>query len=575
MKKYVNLILILLLSSSLYAFKLERPTIMPVEEAFQTTFNTTKDTLDIHLSIGEKIYVYKNKLSLKSNDGKVLSLTLPKAVMHDGEEVYFHTLDASVPLSQIDAKELTLEFQGCSEIGICYPPVKEKYTVDTSSKPLAKTTTPTDTTPAKVSEENQIANLLQNSNIFLILATFFGFGLLLALTPCVFPMIPILSSLIAAQSGEMSAKRGFMLSLIYILSMSVTYTFAGVLAGMFGANLQAALQNPWVIGAFSGVFVLLAFSMFDYFAIELPQSLQNYFNKKSNDAQGNGIMSIAVMGFLSALIVGPCIAPPLAGALVYIGQTGDAVLGGLALFTLSMGMGTPLLLIGTAAGKYMPKPGGWMNRVSQVFGVVMLGVAIWMLSRIVEDSTTMFLWALLAIGTGIFFGALEPMEKANDKNFIKKFITFLLFFYGLILFIGALSGATNPLKPLSHIGGSASTSIPKAQFESVNSLENLQDKINHSSSLVMVDFTAKWCVSCKELEENTFSDARVINAFSNMQLLQANVTENSEEDKRMQKAYGIVGPPAILFFRDGKEIQGSRIIGYKPADEFLTHINSL
>lgn len=346
-------------------------------------------------------------------------------------------------------------------------------------------------------------------------------------------MIPILSSIIvkAGDDGKLTASRGFFLSLVYVLAMSAAYTIAGVLAGVFGANLQVALQNPYVLTVFAGIFVALAFSMFGYFKLELPQSLQNKINKTTDGKEKQGVVGIAIMGFLSALIVGPCVAPPLAGgALVYIGQTGDAILGGMALFVMSLGMGAPLLLIGLGAGKYMPKPGGWMDSVSKIFGIVMLAVAVWMLDRVLNATIIMYLWALLLIGAALYLKVFE--------HIISRLITTVIMIFGVILFVGAVSGATNPLDPLSkftsNVAGQVSNSA-KLQWQYVKTNEEIDAAVKASNKPVMLDFYADWCVSCKELEGITFKDEAVLAKLNEFTLIKADVTKNTDDDKAMQK----------------------------------------
>jgi len=390
-------------------------------------------------------------------------------------------------------------------------------------------------------------------------------------------MIPILSSIIVAHGEGMTAKRGFWLSLVYVLSMALTYTVAGIFAGLFGANIQAALQNPWVISLFSLLFVALAFSMFGFYEIGLPASIQSRLSKTSDEAgKKGGIVGVAIMGFLSALIVGPCVAPPLAGALIYIGQTGDALLGGAALFVMSLGMGAPLLLIGMGAGRFMPKPGGWMTTVSKIFGVVMLGVAVWMLSRIIPESVTMGLWSVLLIVSSVYMGAFEPLGSERSWNAFFKGVGLIFFIYGIFLLFGTFTGAKNPIDPLQVIKERSygNVELTRAlQFETVKSLDDLLAKIKNSNKPVMVDFRADWCVSCKELEESTFKDKKVIDALNGYNLYQVDVTQNSAEQKRMMKHFGIFGPPAILFFKNGEEIKHKRVSGYKLPSEFLEIIS--
>jgi thiol:disulfide interchange protein DsbD len=366
----------------------------------------------------------------------------------------------------------------------------------------------------------------------------------------------------------MTASKGFFLSLVYVLSMSLAYTIAGVIAGLFGANLQVALQNPYVLVVFALIFVALAFSMFGYFEIRLPASIQTRLNKTTDGKEKQGIAGIAIMGFLSALIVGPCVAPPLAGALVYIGQTGDAVLGGAALFVMSLGMGVPLLLIGLGAGRFMPKPGGWMEGITRIFGIVMLGVAIWLLDRVLDASVIMYLWSFLLLGTAIYLRVY--------KHLLSQLFTLLIFLLGVVLFVGAISGATNPLNPMEKFtsGTVIQSSSEKLNFTKIKNIEELNLAIKNSTKPVMLDFWASWCVACKELEEITFKDPQVISKLQEFTLLKADVTENNDDDKALQKMFGVVGPPALIFWdKDGKEINSSKIVGYKNPKDFLEIVN--
>ncbi|MEA1914057.1 MAG: protein-disulfide reductase DsbD, partial [Campylobacterota bacterium] len=469
--------------------------------------------------------------------------------------------------------------QGCSSAGLCYQPMNEVYKSADSivETPVKKASfalavkKDTLTVVAPIVEQNEsdsIAQTLKDGNVFIILGTFFLFGLLLALTPCVFPMIPILSSIIVSHSIDgkpMSAKRGMFLSLVYVLAMSVAYTIAGVLAGLFGANLQAALQNPVVLVVFAGLFVALAFSMFGYFKLELPQSWQNKLNRASQDGEKKkGYSGIAIMGFLSALIVGPCVAPPLAGALVYIGQTGDALLGGSALFVMSLGMGAPLLLVGAGAGKFMPKPGGWMDTISKVFGVVMLGVAIWMLERIIPSLATMILWSLLFMGSALYL--------LKSSMITSRIFALIFFTYGFVLALGAGSGSKNPINPLEYVGTSKQVSHGIV-FQKVATIKELEEIISRTKKPIMLDFYADWCISCKELEETTFKDDEVIQALSGFTLLKVDTTKNTQEDKDLLKKFNLFGPPGLIFWdQNGKELDSAKLVGYKDAKQFTSHI---
>ncbi len=470
--------------------------------------------------------------------------------------------------------EIEVKFQGCSKAGLCYAPMSEKFILDFATNEVKKEVVvkeeKKEELTTNLSETDSIANSLKDGSALLVIATFFGFGLLLSLTPCVFPMIPILSSIIvgASKNEKMTGSRGFILSLVYVLSMSVAYTIAGVIAGIFGANLQVALQNPYVLVTFALLFVALAFSMFGYYEIKLPDSLQTRLNKSTDGKEKQGLTGIAIMGFLSALIVGPCVAPPLAGALVYIGQTGDAVLGGLALFVMSLGMGMPLLIIGAGAGKFMPKPGGWMEGITRIFGIVMLGVAIWLLDRVLNPTVIMFLWSFLLLGSAIYLKMY--------RHILAQLITLVVFLLGVVLFVGAVSGATNPLKPLEKFtqGAVVQTSSMKLDFKKIKNIEELKQAIKESDKPIMLDFWASWCVSCKELEEITFKDEEVIKRLQGFTLLKADVSENNDDDMALQKMFGVVGPPALIFWdKDKNEVKASRIVGYKNPKEFLEIVN--
>jgi thiol:disulfide interchange protein DsbD len=428
---------------------------------------------------------------------------------------------------------------------------------------------------------DEIAATLQGGSLLVIVGVFFLLGLGLAFTPCIFPMIPILSGIIAGQGENITTRKAFILSLVYVLAMALTYTFAGVLAGLFGANLQATFQNPWILSTFAGVFVLLALSMFGFYDLQLPTSLQSKLTEMSNKQQGGSLLGVAIMGLLSALIVGPCVAPPLAGALIYIGQTGDALLGGLALFSLSLGMGAPLLVIGASAGKLLPRAGSWMNAVKAVFGVALLGVAILLLERIIPTDIAMLLWGILLIVSAVYMGALRHLEiEASGWQKLWKGLGVVFLVYGALMLVGAAAGGKDTLQPLRGLAiGGAAHSTQELVFKRIKTTTDLERELAAASArgqTVMLDFYADWCVSCKEMEKYTFSDPQVIEALQETLLLQADVTANDAEDQALlQGHFGLPGPPAIMFYgTDGQERKNYRVIGFKPADEFTAQVKN-
>lgn len=560
------------------------------------------NTLRVHWDIAADIYLYRDKFAFELQDASGISLG--KALLPPGKTkvdasfgemvVYYNAVDIDIPLlrTRLEPTEITLvvKYQGCADAGFCYPPITASAPVALpAAAPGGADTTPP-TANSDLSEQDRIAATLASGNRLLTLLAFYGFGLLLTFTPCVFPMIPILSSIIVGQGETLSTRRAFTMSAVYVLAMALTYTAAGVFAGMFGENLQAAFQNPWVLGSFSVVFVLLALSMFGFYDLQMPGFLQSRLTDISNKQKGGTLLGVGIMGFLSALIVGPCVAAPLAAALIYIGQTGDSVLGGMALFAMSLGMGTPLLLIGTSAGKILPRAGDWMNTIKAVFGVLLLAVAIWMLERIIPVALSMALWAALAITSGIYMGALEPVGiDASGWRKLWKGIGLILLVYGVLLLVGVAAGGRDSLQPLYGVVGAGSVSYAATNtsgqataahglaFRQVKGAEELEREIAAASAAgkaVMFDLYADWCVACKEMEKYTFSNAGVRAALQDVVLLQADVTNNDAIDKALYKRFGMFGPPTILFFGpDGTERRGYRVIGFMNADKFRDHVS--
>jgi len=592
--------------------------VLPVEEAFRFSAEVAgPDGLHLEWQIADGTYLYADKIEVRLEGDSPVALgpfalpppeIQPQGVRPDGTignvGVYRQGLGFEVPLVRRSpaaaAVDLEVKYQGCADIGICYPPVTKRLRLDLppatrvagatavavppaagppmtgAGAPAAAATAPA----ADLSESDQIAALLDQRNPWLVAAFFFGFGLALSFTPCVFPMIPILSGILVGQGPAITTGRAFVLSLVYVLAMALTYTLAGVLAGLFGANLQATFQNPVILVLFSLLFVALALSMFGFYEFQLPSALQTRLTEMSNRQRGGTLLGVAVMGVLSALIVGPCVAPPLAGALIFIGRTGDAVLGGLALFALGLGMGAPLVVIGTSAGKLLPKAGAWMDTVKAVFGVGMLAVAILLMERVLPPAVAMVLWALLLISSAVYLGALQPLPpEASDWRKLWKGVGFFLLAYGVLMLVGAASGGKDTLQPLRGLALAGGAAEPGPGFKPIKTAADLDRELAAASvagTPVLLDFYADWCVSCQEMERYTFRDPAVVANLAHFVLLRADVTANDDADQALQRRFGIHAPPAILFFdRTGEELRRYRVIGFKSAAVFADHLDAL
>jgi thiol:disulfide interchange protein DsbD len=567
--------------------------LLPGDQAFQL-FVTVKDanTLHVNWMIADGYYLYKEKTKLtlvNSTSTQLGSITLPQGKPYHDEsfgdvQIFHNELSFDVPLIRTDKKPhsitLLAKYQGCADRGVCYPPMESSIELQL---PEALTLTKSAVSPKeKISEQDQIFQSLQNDSLGLTLLSFFGFGLLLAFTPCIFPMIPILSGIIVGQGEHVSTRKAFLLSLSFVFASALTYTLFGILAALFGSNLQVIFQEPWVIAIFSGIFILLSLSMFGFYNLELPKSLQAKLHNSSDKHHDGSYIGAAIMGALSSLIVGPCVAAPLAGALIYIGQTGDVVLGGSALFVMGFAMGTPLLLLGASAGSLLPKAGLWLNSTKAIFGVIMLAVSVWMLDRILPASITMFLTAILLIIPAIYLRAIDPLPE-NISGWFKlwKGVGLMMLIYGVLLLIGLSMGNTNPLQPLRGMGsinGSSKTEhgLSFKRVASLAELEQVLEQARISNQWVMLDFYADWCISCKEMEAYTFTDKKVQQKLSNFILIQADVTKNSTDDKALLQRFDLIGPPAIIFFGSDKlERKASRVIGYQNSAVFLSTLNSL
>jgi thiol:disulfide interchange protein DsbD len=605
----------------------------------EVAFKYAAKVIDPHLvevsfNIVDGYYLYRDKFhfSVEPDSVKLGEPQFPAGKVKNDEffgkvEIYHGNIKIRLPIaggqSGTGSIKLKTVYQGCAEAGICYPPqerISELKLVAATAKnsspggglpsitasagpavaamaknapqmntpasfaamdvpaapvvtaALAKIANPT---PPPESEESRIVALLKGGSFWAIILGFLGVGLLLALTPCVFPMIPIISGIIVGEGHSLTRMRSFLLSLSYVLGMAIMYTAAGVAAGLSGTLLSNTLQNAWVLGAFALVFVALAMSMFGFYELQLPAALQSRLADASNRVGGGKLGGSFAMGALSAIIVGPCVAAPLAGALLYIGQTRNVVLGGAALFAMALGMGVPLLLVGLSAGTLLPKAGAWMDAVKRGFGVMLLALAIWVVSPVIPAAAMMLAAAALFIVSAIYLRAVDPLPAhAHGAHRFWKGVGVISLVAGVALLIGVLSGSRDILQPLSalRLAGPASgaTAMPAAHFERIKSLDELQSRLASANKPAMLDFYADWCVSCKEMERYTFSDPQVQTRFSGMLLLQADVTANNADDQALLRRFNLFGPPGIIFFDpQGKELGGARVIGYQESDVFL------
>ena len=561
------------------------PVLAP-EVAFQLQLKPLdKQTVQAHFSIAPGHYLYRERIQFSVLSPSNITLTdiqLPAGEIKDDanfgkQEVYHRDFQASLKLSApTETLTLLASYQGCSEKGLCYAPIKNTLTVAFDPIATAAPSAPT-TGPSINNEADSSTQLLKSGQVWLAITGFFFAGLLLSMTPCVLPMIPILSSIIVGQHrvNNAAAKwHGFSLSLAYVLGMALSYALAGVAAGLTGNLISQALQNPWVLGSTAVLFVLLAGSMFGLYELKLPQRFEDQMLQTTNKIKGGRFIGVFVMGALSALIVSPCVAAPLAGALIYIGQTHDVLLGGLGLFALGLGMGVPLLLIGASAGSLLPKTGDWMNGVRHFFGLVMLAMAIWLISPLLTMAWQLGLWSILLIITAVYHKALDRLaEHASHGARLSKGVAVILLLLGMALLIGALSGAksmTQPLDGLFNKSASNAASNHALVFERVKSVAELDARLANSQGRpVMLDFYADWCVACKELEQFTFSDKKVQQLLKDTVLLQADVTANSDADRALLKRFGLYGPPGIAFFNGrGQEMPSLKTVGFQNAERF-------
>ncbi|MDR2239735.1 MAG: protein-disulfide reductase DsbD [Zoogloeaceae bacterium] len=555
--------------------------LLDVDKAFRLSARAVDaGTLEVRYDIAKGYYMYREKFrfALEPAGVEAGEPTFPPGeIKHDEFFGDVHTYrDAVVirlPFTAADglgAATLKATSQGCADIGVCYPPNTQMLQVSLaamSAPPDAPSADSADTA-APEEESSRLAGLLRNAGFWLILTTFFGAGVLLAFTPCVFPMYPILSGIIVGHGHAISKGRALALSIAYVLGMAVAYAAAGVAAGLSGSMLSAALQNAWVLGGFALVFVALALSMFGFYELQMPTFLQSKLSEESSQIKGGSLRGVAVMGALSALIVGPCVAAPLAGALLYIAQTRDAALGGAALFAMALGKGVPLVIVGVSARSLLPKIGPWMEAVKKFFGVLLLALAIWLVAPVLPAWAHLGAWGALAIGTAMFLRAIDPLPP-NSQGAARfwKGVGMVLLLAGASLVVGAAGGSRDPLQPLDFLrGGKTAENIP---FERVKTVAELDARLGAADRPVLLDFYADWCVSCKEMEKYTFSDAQVAAQMRRMTLLQVDVSANNGDDAALLKRFKLFGPPGIIVFdQQGHEREKLRVIGYQPPAQF-------
>jgi thiol:disulfide interchange protein DsbD len=585
---------------------------LPPEKAFRfAAKQVDPQTIEVRFDVADGYYMYRERFAFATQPAtiKLGPPVLPQGQVHFDEtfgkdmETYRGSVVVRVPVVQAPADgswSLVVTSQGCADKGLCYPPMESIYKVGGSvlGNLFGDRTTPAPSTQAPATpdqpaasakappvtsgaialrdDNDRIAGALASRNLGLIAALFFGLGLLLTFTPCVLPMVPILSSIVVGE--HVTRGRALLVSLAYVLGMAVVYTAVGVAAGLAGEGLSAALQNPWVLGAFAALMVALALSMFGLYELQLPQRWQTRLTASSNQRQSGQIFGAAAMGAISALIVGPCVTAPLAGALAYIAQTGDAFTGGAALFAMAIGMGVPLVLVGVGAGNLLPRAGKWMEATKRFFGFLLLGVALWMVTPVAPVWAVMVAWAALLIVAAVYLGAFDALGP-DPRGLMRlgKGLGLLAALAGAIQLVGLASGGRDPLQPLSHLGVVTSGTAPQARadhirFERVRSVAELDAHVAQAAASgrpVLLDFYADWCVSCKEMEKLTFPDAKVRARLTDVVLLQADVTANNADDRALLKRFGLFGPPGIILFGpDGRE-RPVRVIGYQTATRFL------
>ena len=579
----------------------DEPEFLPVDQAFVLSTDVAGDgALLVRWEMPDGYYLYRHRFAFDTRTNATVAdaaVALGEPEIPPGKkkidewfgevEVYYHQAQARVPVaSGAGTVEVGISYQGCADMGLCYPPETKWVAMDLGASAGGSSVgNAAGSAAALETSEQALASMLRDGSLLTSLLLFFVGGIGLAFTPCVLPMVPILSSIIVGESDSITRLRALWLSITYVLGMALTYALIGTLVGLFGAsmNLQAALQSPPVLVFFALVFVVLAFSMFGFYELQLPLRWHSGLNSLGQKLGGGKLLSVFVMGSLSSLVVSPCVSAPLAGALIYISSTGDAILGGGALLALGLGMGVPLVIIGASGGHLLPRAGAWMNAVKAVFGVLLLAVAIWLLERVVAPGLTLVLWAALAMGAGVYLGALDFSARQGWGQLWKATGAFS-FIYGVLLLIGAASGAVDPLQPLQRIAGvgqgqGGETQTTQLRWQAVDNLAELAANLESASAQgqpVVLDLYADWCISCKVMERSVFPQPHVASRLAEFRMLRVDVTDNTADHQALLQRFGLFGPPSLLFFApDGRELTEVRIQGDVDADRLAAHLEAI
>ena len=590
----------------------DQPSFLPVDEAFIFDNNITQSGIQVRWEIADDYYLYQSKIELKSLDNNAIIGTPSYSDLGIEEEdpyfgitrVVYNTLQVDLPLTLKEGQsdsEIQVTYQGCAVAGLCYPPQKRTIlwmpsednaanpsntnvaSSETSNNAASDATKSTNKTSLNAGDASSIFNFMSDSSLAALIAIFFVLGLGLTLTPCVLPMVPIVTSIVAGPGGkDLGFAKSFSLALSYVLGMALTYASLGLAMGLLGAgaNLQAAMQSPPVLIIFAIVFVALALSMFGLYELQLPSFVRDKLEGESRKLSGGKLLSVFFIGALSAILVSPCVSAPLAGALLYISTSGDPLIGFASLLSLGLGMGVPLILVAVGGAKFLPKTGNWMNTSKFLFGVLLLAVAIWLIARIIPEPVSLALWALLSLATAVFMGAFEPAVSGAQK--LVKTIAVAIFLVAGIWFVGAFTGAGDPLRPLEKLTNSASSAnssvAEKINFKIVTNLDELEKELiaaNASGKKAFVDVYADWCISCVMMERNVFPQPEIRSLLGQFYLIKADVTENTVGNLALLEQFKLFGPPSYLFFdQDGKELSQQRIVGEISQSSFKDRLES-